>query len=281
MKITLAQSSGFCFGVRRALTIACNTAKNNKAVYVLGDIVHNEDVVEEIRKKGVRKIKKLAQGKGKILLIRAHGASIRLLANARKCGYTIVDATCPMVKEIHRIAQGMERKGYRIVIIGDEKHDEVQGIIGQLKRRALVIENAHDIPIMRIKRFKKVAVVVQSTQNLETVNGIVASLKQHIRQLKFFNTICNPTRTRQAEIKRLPRENDCIVIIGSKSSANTKRLYEISKSLNPRSYWVRRKNEVKREWFLGARKVGIISGASTPDYITQDTIRFIKRVGVV
>lgn len=183
-----------------------------------------------------------------------------------------------MVKEIHKIARGSEQKGYTNIIIGDKMHDEVRGIMGQLKSKAIVIDSTKGIPPATIKRIKKASVVVQSTQNLEKTLATVDILKQHIKELKFFNTICKPTRTKQKEIKDMPLKNDVMIIIGSKTSANTKRLYEISQSLNKRSYWIQTKGKIKPTWFKNAKSVGIMAGASIPDYTTKSVIAYIKSI---
>jgi len=276
MKINIAKSAGFCFGVKRALKIALQTVKLNKNVEMLGDIVHNEDVSKQIQMAGIKKVKKLTKGKNKTLLIRAHGTGMKTIKKAKKLGYRIIDATCPMVKEIHKIAMRMEKKGYKIIIIGDKKHDEVSGIIGHLNRPAIVIDNIKNISIKKIKGIKKGTVVVQSTQNEEKVIKIVNLLKKHIKDLKFFNTICRPTKIKQQEIKKMPLENDIMIIIGSKTSANTKRLYEISKSLNKKSYWVQSKKDIKTQWFKNVKNVGITAGASTPDSTTKEVVQYIK-----
>jgi 4-hydroxy-3-methylbut-2-enyl diphosphate reductase len=276
MKINLAQSAGFCFGVKRALKIALKTAATGTAVEMLGDIVHNEEVVQDIQRAGIKKITKLRTGAGKILVIRAHGASENVYRKAAHLGYTIVDATCPMVKEIHTIVKASKNEGCRIIILGDKHHDEVRGIMGQLKNRAIVIDSIKHIPLETIKRVKKACVVVQSTQHAEKILGIVAVLKKHIKEIQFFNTICRPTRIKQKEAKAMPLKNDVMIIIGSKTSANTKRLYQISKALNKRSYWIQSSAEVKSEWFKGAHTVGIMAGASTPDATTNNVIAQIR-----
>lgn len=276
MKIRLAKSAGFCFGVKRALDIAHETAKKAKPVYMLGNIVHNEAVVRQMEKAGMRTIDRLARGKGKTLLIRAHGVSRSLSEEAERRGWRIVDATCPMVKEIHRIARNMEKKGYRIIVIGDREHDEVRGIIGQLTRAPIVIDKATRVPSVRLRGIGRAAVVVQSTQNLEEADRIAARLKSRIPNLMFFNTICRPTRIKQQEIKSLPLENDVMIVIGSKESANTRRLFEISRELNPRTYWVESEAGVKQKWFKDAGSVGITAGASTPDWITCAVVKRIR-----
>ncbi|MCK9604243.1 MAG: 4-hydroxy-3-methylbut-2-enyl diphosphate reductase [Candidatus Omnitrophica bacterium] len=278
MEINLAKSAGFCFGVKRAIDMALKIASGKQKVYMLGDIVHNEEVVKQIRRAGIKKINKLSSGDGRTLIIRAHGTSSDTLKKALRLGYKIVDATCPMVKEIHGIARDAENKGYTVIVIGDRKHDEVLGIIGQLKNKAITIETIEDIPWKKIKQIKKASVVVQSTQNLRKVLEIIEALKPHLEELKFFNTICRPTRLKQEEIRRLPQENDVMVIIGSKTSANTKRLYEISRSLNKHSFWIQSAKEIRTGWFKGAKKVGITAGASTPHSTTQDVIRHIRAI---
>jgi len=149
MKVNLANSAGFCFGVRRAINIAMETAKTNQPVFMLGDIVHNEEVVKKIQETGIKKINRLSSGKGKTLLIRAHGCSKKTLQRAKELGYSIIDATCPTVKEIHAIAKKLENKGFKIIVIGDKSHDEVKGIVGQLKTKAIIIDN---LKIFRLRK---------------------------------------------------------------------------------------------------------------------------------
>ncbi|MDD3296463.1 MAG: 4-hydroxy-3-methylbut-2-enyl diphosphate reductase [Candidatus Omnitrophica bacterium] len=276
IKVTLAKSAGFCFGVKRALKIAQETSKNRKTIEMLGDIVHNETVVKQVQKTGIKKVSHLSRGKNKTLLVRAHGTSQKLINTAKRLGYSIVDATCPMVKEIHRIAKSQQSKGYSIIIIGDKKHDEVLGIIGQLKEKAMVIDSSKNIPGTKIKKIKKAAIIVQSTQDIEKILPVVAKIKKNIKTVKFFNTICRPTRIKQDEIRKLPLKNDIMLVIGSKTSANTKRLYQISKSLNKNTFWITSKEEINPEWFKKAKSVGITAGASTPDYTTKEVIEKIK-----
>ncbi|MCX5694085.1 MAG: 4-hydroxy-3-methylbut-2-enyl diphosphate reductase [Candidatus Omnitrophica bacterium] len=278
MKINLAKSAGFCFGVRKAIAQALETAKTQKSVFMLGDIVHNEEVVKQIRDAGIKKINRLSTGKGKTLLIRAHGLSKYTLRRAKNLGYRVIDATCPMVKEIHQIARQLENQGYRIIIIGDKKHDEVSGIIGQLKSKAIVIDSLQDIPLTKIKRIKKAGIVVQSTQNLDHVLVILELLRKYIPKISFHNTICNPTKTKQNEVKTMPLKNTIMIIIGSKTSANTKRIYEISKSLNPHSYWVNSAKEIKSGWLKNVKNVGITAGASTPETSIKEIIARIKAI---
>ncbi len=277
-KVNIAKSAGFCFGGRRAITIALRTAKNNKNVCMLGDIVHNEDVVKTIKESGIRKIHTLGNGKGKILILRAHGACKKILNQAQAKGYTIIDATCPMVKEIHNIAKNMEKSNYKIIVIGDKKHDEVHGIIGQLKEKAIIIDPNEKNDYKKMKNIKKACVVCQSTQYKNNVLDILPHIKRQVKTMRFFDTICLPTKLKQKEIETMPLENDVMIIIGSKKSANTKRLYDISHSLNKRTFWVNNKNQLEREWFNKALQIGISAGASTPDKTIRDITSTIQKL---
>ncbi|MEA3489864.1 MAG: 4-hydroxy-3-methylbut-2-enyl diphosphate reductase [Candidatus Omnitrophota bacterium] len=271
MKIDIAKSSGFCFGVRRAIEKANGLAGRKREVYVLGDIVHNSFVVRELEEKGIKKLRKIRPAGNSTLIIRAHGAPKKVFERAKSCGFRVVDATCPMVKDIYRIARKLE-KNNTIIIIGDTGHDEVKGIAGQLKKRPVTIESPRDIPVKRLKRVKKAAVITQSTQSLDNINRILERLEKIIPRVKLYNTTCRTTRVKQREIKSLPQRNDLVLIIGSKTSANTKRLYQISKGINKNTRWIESVKDLKSAWFKKIKKVGIMAGASTPDYITGEVV---------
>ena len=278
MEINLAKTAGFCFGVKRAIKMALETAEKDTPIEMLGDIVHNEEVIKQVSGKGIQKVSNISSGKEKILIIRAHGAEKKIFEDAEKLGYSIVDATCPMVTEIHNIVKKMENNGYKIIIIGDENHAEVKGIAGQLSEKPFIISSKDSIPYQETNQIKKAAIVIQSTQMIENAEGIHEALKSHIAELKFFNTICKTTKSKQAEIKTLPLENDVVIIIGSKTSANTNRLYQISNSLNENTYQVMSEKEIDPSWFKGARKVGVSAGASTPDEAIEKVVNYLKSI---
>jgi len=273
MQITVAKSAGFCFGVRRAVRLALKTLDAKKTIYALSDLVHNKMVVQTLYRAGLRKLRSLARKDNATLLLSAHGTAQDIINKARQRGYKVVDATCPMVKHIHNIAKELESTGYPIIIIGDAHHDEVRGIVGQLKNKPLILEPQKKIPYATIKKSKRWGCLVQSTQDTEKVLRTVRKLKKKIKNLKFYNTICAPTRFKQEEIKKLALKNELILIIGSKTSANTQRLYEISKKLNPRSYWIQIEKDLRQNWFKGIKKVGISAGASTP----EETILAVRK----
>lgn len=259
-------------------------ARRGEKIHMLGDLVHNQDVIRALEKAGIKKIARLSRGgrvppaKPGILLIRAHGAGRRLLAQARRLGYTVVDATCPMVRAIHEIVRRMDRQGYRIIVLGDRRHEEVLGIVGQVRKKTLVIDRLGHIPWPQIRLIRKAAIVVQSTQNADDILPIVRALRAQIKAVKFFNTICRPTRLKQAEMKILPRQNDAVVIIGSRASANTRRLFEISRALNPRSYWIESAADLRPGWFKKVKSVAVTAGASTPQTAIRAVLARIRRL---
>ena len=278
MKVTLSSSAGFCVGVKRAVDIALAAAGENDEIYMLGDIVHNEHVVKQVKAAGIKKINKLSGGAGKTLLIRAHGAPLSTYRNAEDAGYGIIDATCPMVKEIQKIARDDEKKGRTIIIIGDEKHEEVIGIKGSLRGEPVILGPKEPLPINRLKTLDKCSVVVQSTQNIDGVLEIVKELSSLIKDLRFHDTICSPTKNRQKEARALPLKNDAMVVIGSRTSANTKRLYQISKKLNERTFWISSAKDLKKSMFKDAKSVGVLAGASTPDEIIREAVIFLEKI---
>jgi 4-hydroxy-3-methylbut-2-enyl diphosphate reductase len=275
MKVNLARSAGFCFGVKDAVDIALETASKEKKVFMLGDIVHNASVVEMIDQAGVKVIKDLSEVEGGTLLLRAHGTKPEIYEEAKRRGFKIVDATCPMVLEIHEIVKELEHEGYRIVIVGDHGHDEVVGIAGQV-RYPIVVSNPEEAKA--ISRIRKMGVVVQSTQNIDNVSRIISQLVYKCREMKFINTICGPTIAHQNEIRKMPLENDVMIIVGSFTSANTCRLTQISRELNPRTYQVETADDVKAEWFENAESVGISAGASTPDWVIDEVLRRVEEL---
>lgn len=276
MIVNRADTAGACFGVKRAFDIAMKTARSDQHVVMLGDIVHNEHVVRKIDEAGVEVMQDLESvPEGSTLILRAHGAVPEIYDAAERRGLKIVDATCPMVFEIHDEVKELAREGYTIVVIGDHGHDEVVGIAGQVLE-TIVVSNPDEARL--IPRKRKIGVVSQSTQNIDNVRACVAELCLKSREIRFINTICAPTKNHQDEIRTMPYENDVMVIIGSLTSANTCRLTEIARNINPRSYQVASAADLDPEWFAGAKTVGVSAGASTPDWIIDEVVEALERM---
>ena len=278
MRISVAGSAGFCFGVRDAVNIATETARASaKPVQMLGHIVHNERVVKQLDEAGIRVVDTLdAADADGILLIRAHGAEPKTYDQARRRGMEIVDATCPLVTEIHEKVHELHKAGYPVLVIGDHGHDEVRGIAAQVPE-TYVVSKPEEVAALG-RKFRRLGVVCQSTQNVDNVRAIVAELIPICIEVHFVNTICYPTTKHQRDIRTMPLENDVMIIVGSFSSANTKRMTEISRSLNPRSYQVTGPEDLDPTWFEGVERIGIHAGASTPDVVISEVVEAIRAI---
>ncbi len=243
---------------------------------MLGDIVHNENVVKDLESSGAKVVDSLDEiPKDKPVLLRAHGTVNSTWDEAKEKKMTILDATCPLVHEIHREVKMLEAEGRKIVIIGDHGHDEVEAIADQVEN-PIIISSKEEA--MGIKRTRKIGVVSQSTQMIENVQEIINTLMTRIVDIRFINTICYPTKRNHEQIKELSKTSDIMIIIGSFTSANSKRLTELSKQRNENTYQVTCAEDIKESWFENIEKVGISAGASTPDYLIEGVERKIKMI---
>ena len=276
MKIFLAKNAGYCFGVRDAVKLAYDTAQDDGDVYMLGHIVHNENVVEKLDKAGAKVVETLDQvPNGKPILFRAHGTHVDTWKKAQEKNMNIIDATCPLVEEIHDEIKILEKEGRKIIIIGDHGHDEVIGIASQVKN-AVIVANPDEANALR--KTKKAGVVSQSTQTIENVREIINILMSKVFDLRFVNTICFPTKRNQEQIKELAEACDLMIVIGSFTSANSKRLTQLAKERNKLSFQVTCADDVDESWLENVETVGISAGASTPDNIINEVIDKIKLI---
>ena len=279
MKILLAKDAGYCFGVRDAVNLAYDTAKDHGEVYMLGTIVHNEKVVEDLSKSGTKVVNELVEvPSDKPILFRAHGTAPNVWDKANQKKLNIIDATCPLVTEIHDEIKKLEAEGRRTIIIGDHGHDEVVGIAAQVKD-PIILANVKEAKALR--KMKKAGVVSQSTQMIENVQEIINVLMQKVFDLRFVNTICFPTRRNHEQIKELATQCEVMIVIGSFTSANSKRLTQLALERNKRSYQVTCADDMEAFWFENCETVGISAGASTPDDIIRDVVEKIKEIGHV
>ena len=268
MRVVVAKSAGYCFGVRDAVDLAYKTAEEYDEVYMLGDIVHNENVVNDLSKAGAKVVDSLDKvPDDKPILLRAHGSKTSVWDDAKSRNLNIIDATCPLVHKIHQDVKDLYEDGRKIIVIGDHGHDEVVAITDQVPR-TIVVSSAKEAE--QINRIRKAGVVTLSTQAIENVQDIIKILMTKIFDLRFVNTICFPTKRNQEQIKQLAKENDVMVIIGSFTSANSKRLTMLSKEINCRTYQVTGVADIDITWFENCKSVGISAGASTPDYLIEE-----------
>ena len=279
MKIFLARDAGYCFGVRDAVNLAYDTAEAHGEVYMLGTIVHNERVIENLSNAGAKVVETLDDvPEDKPILFRAHGTAPELWKKTGKKKLNLVDATCPLVTEIHDEIKKLEEEGRRTIIIGDHGHDEVVAIAAQVSE-PIIIANVDEANTLR--KMKKAGVVSQSTQMIENVQEIMNVLMEKVFDLRFVNTICFPTRRNHEQIKELAVQCDVMIVIGSFTSANSKRLTQLALERNKRSYQVTTTEELDMSWFNDCETVGISAGASTPDEIINDVVKHIKIIGRV
>lgn len=288
MNITLSKYAGFCEGVARAYEMVeklANDPNVRRPIAVLGSLVHNSDVVARVEELGIKKIdvsqpleKLIDSLRGKVgtLVITAHGMGPKIYEMIRAAEIDIVDTTCPRVIKVQRLAKAFFERKAQIVIVGDCKHSEVRGINEWGEESAALIENDEDLKKLSLDPQKSVVVLSQTTQNEDFVRKAEKEIAAKYPDTSIMNSICMTTHDRQTEIKQLAMQKDVMIIIGSTQSANSTRLWQISKAANPKSYFIANAAELKKEWFDGCKSVGISAGASTPKWIIEDVVRKIE-----
>ena len=269
LEITLAKRAGFCFGVKRAIDITFDMAKENKeGLFTLGPIIHNPQVIEKLKQEGITplEIEDLKKQPMRSLIIRTHGIPCQLYHTISSLGVKIIDATCPFVKNAQHYAKLLNENGYQVVILGDKDHPEVKGIMSYAGDDALVVDESTPLP--RLK--PKVGVVVQTTQPIEALKKVLSQIIEHAKEVKVYNTICNSTALRLKETEEMARTADVMVVVGGKNSANTTQLANLCRSMSVRTYHIETETEIDPSWFRGVKKVGITAGASTPEWIIAE-----------
>ncbi|WP_169974258.1 MULTISPECIES: 4-hydroxy-3-methylbut-2-enyl diphosphate reductase [unclassified Campylobacter] len=272
MKIELASSYGFCFGVKRAIKIA----ENAKDAATIGPLIHNNEEINRLKinfnVKTLEGISEITEEKKAI--IRTHGITKNDLSKLKNSDIKIIDATCPFVTKPQQICEKMSKEGYDIVIFGDENHPEVKGVKSYAEGKVYVVLDESELD--NIKLSQKVAVVSQTTRKVEKFMQIVNYLMLKTKEVRVFNTICNATLENQEAVKELAERADVMIIIGGKNSSNTKQLYLISKNFCNDSYLIENESELNEEWFRNKNHCGVSAGASTPDWIIQNVIKKIE-----
>lgn len=277
MEIIRAKHMGFCFGVAGAIDICYKISKDEKNIgkniYILGMLVHNEHVVKNLEDQGFKVIEEIdiLQGKdplksGDIIIIRAHGTSEKIFQILNEKNVEIHDATCIFVTQIRKTLVEMEKKGYDILFIGDKNHPEVKGIIS-FGKRVTICEDLEELQNTHIDRNKEYCLLTQTTLNKKKLEKIKSYLENNYLNVKILDKVCGATQVRQEAVEELAQKVDMLIVVGGKTSSNTKKLYEISSNLNPNTYLIQDENDLKKEWFEGKEKIGITAGASTPEEI--------------
>ncbi len=278
MKVIVAQGCGFCPGVRNAIKIAQQTlAKRKKGVgvYSLGEIIHNKDVVRQLAKAGLKFAENVEKIAGGTVIIRSHGATEQQLKQARKKGLKIVDATCVLVKRVQKIAKMLHREGYKVVIIGDKGHPEIQAVLGSAPGIA-VIGNNKDIN--NLPKNQKLGIICQTTQSPQHFAKMTAQIaKTSFSELKIINTLCKEAIKRQTCAIQLCKQVDIMFVLGGLHSANTRKLAQVCKKYNSKTFHLQNWKELDKSSLFGNNTAGVTAGASTPQWIIDDFVENLRR----
>jgi 4-hydroxy-3-methylbut-2-enyl diphosphate reductase len=279
LSIKLARNTGFCSGVRRAINIAEKTLSSEKnKVYSLGQIIHNHQVINGLKENNLCIVNSLDNVKERAtVILPSHGSPKHIRTTAKKKKLKLIDVTCPYVSSVQRICSRLYGQGFKVVIIGDEKHPEIRALL-DLAPGARVIDKAEDIKDEGIA-FKKIGIISQTTQAKDKFFLMVSKILEknpEIQEAQIFNTICLDTANRQKEARKLAKASDVLLVIGSKMSANTKRLFSIGQRINKKTYLVEKEDAPLDKILKGVKTVGIISGASAPDWLVKKIIEKIR-----
>ena len=282
-EILLAEPRGFCAGVDRAIDIVeAAIAKFGRPIYVRHEIVHNTYVVNDLKTKGAIFIEELSDvPPGATLVFSAHGVSKAVQAEAEARGFTIFDATCPLVTKVHVEVAKLHKEGYEFIMIGHKGHPEVEGTMGQLPDGIHLVEDIHDVVKVQPKQTDLLAVVTQTTLSVDDAAEILLAVKQRfpkVREPKQ-QDICYATQNRQDAVKLMAPEVDVLVVVGSPTSSNSNRLRELGSRMGADSYMIDSADELKNEWFEGKHRVGLTAGASAPEVLVQDVIARLRALG--
>ena len=279
MKVVVAEDTGFCYGVKRAIDIVTERLKEKGKVYSLGPLIHNQIVIRKLEKRGLRIVENPSQIRGD-LIIRSHGLHPDLIEDVKKRNLRIIDATCPFVKMVQRRVRYLITNGYEVIIVGDPNHPEVRTLAGFARDEAIIVNNSLKFKVQSLKLgTKKVGVVSQTTINSKDYQKTVAQLYKKIKPEEFliFDTVCQITEKRQKEVSVLSRKVDAFLVLGGKESSNTRTLYEMCRKKGP-AFLIESLSQVKKEWFMGVKTVGILSGTSTPDWVIKEAIDTLEKL---
>ena len=279
MEVILAETAGFCFGVKRAVDQVYEQIRTGKKIYTFGPIIHNENVVEDLEKKGVQvidNVDELAMLTEGSVVIRSHGVSKDVYELIQKQGLEIVDATCPFVKKIHRIVEKESKEGSRIIIIGNDSHPEVEGIKGWCEKPAIVVESKEQAEQVTLPQNQKICIVSQTTFNYNKFQELVEIICKKGYDINVVKTICNATEERQTEAAEVARKVNTMIVIGGTHSSNSRKLYEICKAECENTFFIQTLKDLQSELTVPVGPVGITAGASTPNNIIEEVQNYVR-----
>ncbi len=274
MKVIVAENCGFCPGVRNAISIAEKVLKEEKDVYSLGPIIHNKDVVERLAKTGLKTVEDVDEIKSGTVLIRSHGAAPAQIERLRDRGLKIIDATCVLVKRVQQIAREFEKEGYKVVIVGDENHPEVQAVVGCAKDVVVVADEGD---LHKLPKNSRLGIVCQTTKGPEYFSMMIGAIaRQDFSELRVINTLCKETIKRQKSAVELCQKVDIMFVLGGLTSANTCTLAKLCKNYNNQTFHLQNWNEFDKGILFGKEIAGVTAGASTPDWIIAEFVQNLE-----
>lgn len=281
MEVILAEHAGFCFGVKKAVdTVYEQVEHKDNKIYTYGPIIHNDEVVKDLESKGVEVVNSIDDlskvAKDGTIVIRAHGIPVETEEAIKKRGIAYIDATCPFVKRIHKIVDEESSKGRTIVITGNAKHPEVEGIVSWAKGDVYVIESLEDANRFTVSKETEITIVSQTTFNYKKFKDIVEIFNSKGYNINIVNTICNATQERQTEAEEIAAMADAMIVIGGTSSSNTRKLFEICSNKCKHTYFVQTVDDLPEAFPEGIYKVGITAGASTPKNIIEEVQTHVR-----
>jgi 4-hydroxy-3-methylbut-2-enyl diphosphate reductase len=277
MKVIRAEHLGMCFGVKEAIALAVETAER-KPLTILGDLVHNETVLAELRARGIQFEQKSAKVGTQTVMVTAHGASERAMNETRQHGLNVLEATCPLVHVAHRSLKKLVGEGFHPVVIGKRDHVEVRGMTEDLKDFDVVLDENDMVNLRQRPRF---GVIAQTTQPIEKVRRLVQLIRERFRnsEVRFIDTVCQPTKQRQNAAVELAQKSDVVIVIGGAQSNNTHELVKTCSQFCSRVHHVQTAGDLQSEWFADAETVGITAGTSTPDLVIDAVERLLRHIG--
>lgn len=263
-KVAVGKSGGFCFGIQKAFQLVMDKANRCQPMYIMGELAHNKQVSSLVEKAGIKKIKSLEEIEKGFVIFTAHGARPEDYQQAREKGLKIIDATCPRVMRVELLAKKETERGRQVVVFGDREHKEVKNILAWSNNKALIIDSLAEAEKLKLDPNQTYCLLSQTTQDLNSFQEITKCLKRRLgRRLICHQTICPASQERQEEIKKMAKRNDTIIIVGSKNSANSNRLFQVAKNLNDSSYFIDDETELNPDWLKGKKSIAVIAGAST------------------
>ncbi|MBI4974942.1 MAG: 4-hydroxy-3-methylbut-2-enyl diphosphate reductase [Candidatus Omnitrophica bacterium] len=280
MTTKLAKRIGFCFGVRRAVSLAEAALKRDGEAHSLGSIIHNPQVVARLSKKGLKVADNVAAIKSGTVVVSSHGISPKISRSIKKRGLKLIDTTCPFVLNAQRIVRSLSGDGYKVIILGEARHPEVKALVDFASLDTIVVRDKSEASKLKISNNDYIGIISQTTQSTDNFLDVVETIrKKRPRELKIINTICKDVEERQRAARILAKKVDAMLIVGGKNSANTKRLFEICRKLQKNSHLVETEKEIARGWFKPNSIIGVTSGASTPDWLVKKVINAIREKG--